>query len=32
MRALPQECKGFLLDLAYGTSAVICPAFDAVHI
>jgi len=26
----PLERKGFLLDLAFGTSALMCPAFDAV--
>jgi hypothetical protein len=26
------ERKGFLLDLAFGTSALMCPAFDAVHV
>jgi hypothetical protein len=28
----PLERKGFLRDLAFGTSAIMCPAFDAVPV
>jgi hypothetical protein len=28
----PWSARGFLRDLAFGTSAVMCPAYDAVPV